>query len=671
MKYLNLMLCGMLACTVANAQTDSTYLDLGRMRARKDFTQTTVIKASDLAQMPFTNLSDAIRLWVNGVYTDKSTMAYIVDGVMINDADAYSIYDIEEITVVKNALSQPNGAGNSQMLALIATKRNKSAKPQFFAAAQAFAVTQKPNVYESKFTTALFHQYIVNGSATLGSVAVGGSLNYLHDAAPHYDNSQTEFNTTENLDRLRLHVWAETNLGKKSRLVIQGNYTPQNSNRNFSVGYIQEREAHDRKLNESLLNTTLQLQTAFNRALQNKFSAGYTTNIQKGADTATTKNVQPYYNRFVKLDAGLKGHVLFLNDNLSYSLKVNDWLIEPALDFNFQSVKYESHNNQLIRSVYGMSAYIDTAKEKGNCFTITPSVTISYKKIFSIQGGFMQDLSKLVQHDYNDSRAYPFVTIAASALPSSSRLSLKIYGSYAETFAPSSFSKFQVNDLYSYNHYFERPEQLVTGTYTSVIYLPPTTKNYGDRWHAGTDFSFFHKRITLRYNYMNASDLAYTRGSILTSGGTQVIYSHYKNTMQRHQVSLTGQVLSSGAFQWHSGLFLNFIKNIQHYEVNGSRYYENHKTGGWTNRFNYKRLSLGADLLYLLNEDVSANSGSGKTNKHSSILLQNVYLGYRLNFKKIHDMNVYVSSCNLADSNIMPLASDRRRFYGGGVKFDF
>jgi hypothetical protein len=81
----------------------------------------------------------------------------------------------------------------------------------------------------------------------------------------------------------------------------------------------------------------------------------------------------------------------------------------------------------------------------------------------------------------------------------------------------------------------------------------------------------------------------------------------------------------------------------------------------------------GADLLYLFNGYVLVGDPVTiiKQEKHNSILLQNAYIAYSLNSKKLHNLEVYLSTRNAADSNIIPLASDNRRFYGAGVKFDF
>jgi hypothetical protein len=599
-------------------------------------------------------------------------MAYVVDGVMINDADAYSIYDIEEITIVQNALSQANGAGNLQTLALITTKKSKSTKPRFSFAGQAFVVDRKMDAEKNYFN--FFNQYNLTGSANIGKVAVGGSVNFLHDEMPVAKAKDESASTAPDLNRFRLHIWAQTDLGKKSKIALHANYTPQFGDGQYTDGFTGSLNKHSVNFNESLVNATLDLQTAFTSVLHNKFSVGYTANNQKGTEEVKhnyfVNGDSVSYGQLGKNDAGLKGHTFFINDNIGYNWTLRNWSVEPAVNINFQSIKFDSHSGSSINDgVQGSTRNLSSQNGKGNFLTIAPSVAITYKNIVNVQGGFMQDVSTIVQKDYDESGLYPFVNVAANVLPAISKISWKVYGSYAKTFALNNFSMFQVNDLVSYDDFFS-----TTGTGTGTVfgtspYVPAVTRHYDDRYQAGSDFSFFNKRITLAYNYLNTSDVEYAQ---LVTPNQQYIFYSGKYNMQRHQVSVTGNVLQSGAFKWRTGLFVNFFKNNMNFEDLTVNVDEKPNSGGWTNRFSYKRFSAGADLLYLINgQRIESDGVSLKMIKHNSLLLQNVYLAYALHSTALPNMSIYISSRNTADSNIMPLAIDNRRFYGAGVKFDF
>lgn len=662
MKCFSLILSGMFACAVANAQSDSTYIDLGRMRARKEFTQTTVIKASDLAQMPFTDLSDAIRLWVNGIYTNKSTMVYVIDGVMIADVDAWSIFDIEEITIVHNALSQPNGAANFQTLALIKTKGANGPKPLFSFAGQAFAVTKKRD--NEKYTTEVFHQYSLSGAVNIGKVAVGGSFNYLHDAMPMLDNDSVKVATTPNIDRFRTHLWAQTKLGRKSTLALQGNYTSQDCHSNFTSNYSDNISSFVRNYTESLINASLQLQTTFSNRWQNDFSAGYTNGPLKAFDSTNnlSSNISgaSYKNNY----ANLKGRFVYLNDNLNYTWALKNWSLEPSLGLNFQSLKYDYSYDFLVWDYINHYKSIDKVVDKVNFFTATPMVAISYKNIVNVQGGTTLNVSKIIDDNAGQYKNYPFVAVAANVLPSNKKLSWKAYGSYAKMFASNNISVFQLNDFALFNNYYSVP---VFSGFSDVIwpYGPSQSLSSNVRYQAGSDLSFLQKRFALGYNYMKISSSNWAP-NVYPGMTMQYLPGHYK--MERHQISLTGDILQNKVLKWHTGIFVNLFKTHFLSDWSASPLDERLYTGGWTNRVSYKWFSLGADVMYLFNKDLSM--GRGEPQKHISVLVQNVYLAYTFNAGKLHNGSIYISSRNLADSNIMPL-SDGRRFYGGGVKFDF
>jgi len=66
--------------------------------------------------MPFSQLTMALNAWLHGIQAHSARVNYVVDGNLMQDINAYSIYDVEEITLVQNALVQLNGALNGQQL---------------------------------------------------------------------------------------------------------------------------------------------------------------------------------------------------------------------------------------------------------------------------------------------------------------------------------------------------------------------------------------------------------------------------------------------------------------------------------------------------------------------------------------------------------------------------
>src|SRR6185312_8834692 len=123
------------------AQTDSSWLDLGRIKLEKEFTQTVTIKGKDLEQMPYANLADAINVWFYGLATNKGSVVYVIDGNLITDVNVYSVHDIEEITLVQNALVQLNGATREKQLVLVTTRKNRDKSAGINVAGSSFLVS--------------------------------------------------------------------------------------------------------------------------------------------------------------------------------------------------------------------------------------------------------------------------------------------------------------------------------------------------------------------------------------------------------------------------------------------------------------------------------------------------------------------------------------------------
>jgi len=121
------LVCLLFFCFSAYSQNDSTRLDVGGVVLKRAFTQNVSIKGEDLEKMPFSNLSEAINVWLYGTYTDAAHMIYVVDGNVVNDVNTYNIHDIKEVTLVQNAAALNSlGASQPQML-VITTRKGQGA----------------------------------------------------------------------------------------------------------------------------------------------------------------------------------------------------------------------------------------------------------------------------------------------------------------------------------------------------------------------------------------------------------------------------------------------------------------------------------------------------------------------------------------------------------------
>ncbi len=97
-----------------------------------------------------------------GVLTNNATLAYVIDGSFVQDVNAYPIQDIEEITLVQNALGQANGAIGAQQLILIKTRRNCQVETGIVVAGWAGLSFSLPQHTSIKWQTQLNATFISN-----------------------------------------------------------------------------------------------------------------------------------------------------------------------------------------------------------------------------------------------------------------------------------------------------------------------------------------------------------------------------------------------------------------------------------------------------------------------------------------------------------------------------
>src|SRR5476651_2271536 len=150
----------------ADAQSDTSYYDLGRIRIKKEFAQSVTIKGEDIEKFPATNLSDAIATWVSGVYTRTNGLTYVIDGDLINDVNAYSIFDVKTVTLIENATTMLNGAIQQQNLVLITTGKDHNGKSGIDVAGQSNLINLRNDNSPNTYNATYYHQYYISAYKT-------------------------------------------------------------------------------------------------------------------------------------------------------------------------------------------------------------------------------------------------------------------------------------------------------------------------------------------------------------------------------------------------------------------------------------------------------------------------------------------------------------------------
>src|SRR5207253_9602479 len=142
-KLLSVSAIALLITCMLQAQSDTSALNTGNVQVSGQFTQNITIKGEDLERFPFSSLDEAINIYFNGAYSDSLSLLYIIDGNSSADVNAYSIYDIESITLVQDARRIISGVHRAQQLILIRTRTGLTGKSGFNVAGSSYLTKRR------------------------------------------------------------------------------------------------------------------------------------------------------------------------------------------------------------------------------------------------------------------------------------------------------------------------------------------------------------------------------------------------------------------------------------------------------------------------------------------------------------------------------------------------
>ncbi|MEP7258876.1 MAG: hypothetical protein ABI687_10810 [Flavitalea sp.] len=442
-----LLFCSLFSALYVTGQADSTRLDLGRGLVVKNNMQHIIIRGEDLQRMPFSSLGEAIQVYLNGAYTNDKDIVYVIDGNLSNDINNYSVYDIENITLVQDAQRLLNGVNKAKQLVLIRTKTGYTRKSGITTAASVYLVKRREagagTWYPEKSPT-LFHQYQVNARKYFHNTEIGGSMNFLREAFPSPSAAKIISADPYRLNRISFNSWMIASIGKKSVLNFRFNASPMDSSRSqlfqARAGYVTDNKGKEKYFN---LYPSAQLSTRFSDALSNDLNVSYihTSVKENNSILSTGDGPPPFTNAAFEKNYSRQSHLLF-RDNISYQKSLRGFVVNPALGiliregknvYSFEKTSYYSSPNSPPNpgSISGSSEWLNMkVKER----FLTPSLTITYNNILSLSGGLQFNLAKEDLFHPVINKTAPFVSAMSDILkiikPTSSA-SLKLYASYA------------------------------------------------------------------------------------------------------------------------------------------------------------------------------------------------------------------------------------------------
>lgn len=683
----------------ASAQTDTSYYDLGRMLVKKDFTQSVTVKAEDLGRFQFSDLADAINVWFYGTYTNSSNVIYSVDGNTVTDVNAYSIFDVEEVTLVQNAAAYINGAPPGAQLILIKLKTKRPGKQGLEAAGQTSMVNlaNQGHVPNVSSTHNFYDQYYLSGYKNLDNVSFGLSADYQHDVLPLLTNGTLTKLTPYNNSRFKLNGFLTAKLWQGTTLDFNVNYVPQKDAFDYSYNSTTgNSSAETIGVLQHMGSSALTINSKIAAGLNNKISAAYNHYNFFGDDYATyaDNEILAGSNSMETSRAGVQAGNLMLRDNLWYEAKAGVFNVEPALNFSYARLNDVNTTNtfDVTTGSNGLPANYSSSESENTeyykTYLLTPNVDIYYKNLVNLQAGLVYILnsgSDFAGSAYHYNRAAPFVTASADilGLAGVTNMGLRIFGSFSRQ------SELFTNDAASLEgitpfvtvltntqaEFFAGSTTAASGFYSDQL---DPFQQY-NAWQAGFDWHLL-SNLSLSYNYwkyqsVDAEVIPVPFGA--NGETTETFYYYTKIATSRAALNYT---LSSNQLTWRTGLNVSGSKvqpqnpsaiypGLLPYLTDGHRL-----SGGFTNRFNYYTFFAGLDLLYQfgdrglsLTED-NPYEPTVATNR-TSLSLQNLYLGKQFTIHHLKHAELFFNTRNLwqnASSNI----TDNRRFYGLGLKVD-
>ncbi|MFD0751247.1 hypothetical protein ACFQZS_13935 [Mucilaginibacter calamicampi] len=664
----------------AKAQQDTTLYELGRLNLSKKFTQSVTIKAAELEKIPFTNINDVITTWLYGYYGDKRSYVYVVDGFLNTDVNAYSIFDIDEITMVQNAAAYLNGALPGQVLLLVKTKRGTKPGSGVNVNGQTNLVNVRSAYDNAGSSKEFYSQYYLSAYKNTGKVNAGFSASVQSNPYPT-SNFTTIPSDTYTANRFKFSGYLNAQLNKANSLNITTGYVPQNDDVSIiqrgltAQGYNTFNSTGSGT--QKLFYANAGLISNIAGKLVNRLNLGYQTQNTNGNLSRSQESVQMYgssavilnYNTKIDSAENLKSFVF--NDNLSYNINVGKLSIQPAVNFTYKKLTSNSSylsNSTVVQTNQVQNFYRNTAG-KTSVSLLTPSIAFNYQDMILLQGGFQQFLSTGLQNSYAVEKPAitPFANVGVDVLKAinvkSASSSLVFSASYAKAMVTGAEPRATLSD------------QVIPFTSTTTYPYAPGSNFLArfDQFQGGVSYAILSNRLSFSYNYQQIKQ---SNPVIVSQYAYFPIpaYLLFNKQGKIHRVAVNADILTHGNLKWSSLFNITAFKYVL-YDAQNKPFYDqttqpntNYVTGGMVNRLAYKKFSGGLDILYCFNQGGFIGSQyTGLGSKYYSINLQNIYAGYSFKVSGQRNFEVYANSRNMLMTNSSTI-TDNRRFYGVGFK---
>ncbi|WEK35592.1 MAG: hypothetical protein P0Y53_24165 [Candidatus Pseudobacter hemicellulosilyticus] len=684
-----------------SAQTDSTYFDAGGVLLRKEYTHHVTVKGEDLAKMPFRSLREAVNVYFSGRYTDQATLVYVVDGIPMNDADAYPIQDIESVSMVLDAqanlrTSSGSTAGNDVLI--LVTTRQHSGRPKGISFAGSSYLVDRHFMDgegggKSASSPDFFHQYYLSARFQQKKLTAGVSANILRDILPtaEFANAAKQSSTPYQLTRFRFNGWLSYQLHPRHELTARMYYMPQQAKGkdelelNFTPGQTtQFRSSQDG--NQNILKASVQLRSRLWKHWENLLSVAY-LNGESGLDmnqlTYVPTAAYPNNGSMLIATDRMRTEHFSIRDHIRYTLSAGQFSFQPSLDMQYHYFFYKDNYATMYGSGLvigaepglGNPGSISTAgtQAKGEYYSFTPALSVEYKNVALLTAGLRKFLPTGISSQGYTPDALPFVsgTVKLGQLiQHDGQLPLSLYGSYAKLpYGTNVLGTAAADPANGYMYSVHLPG--ITATPGSW----PTIGQDKDRsWQAGANASLLNKKLTLDYNYQDMASYITLLLGTPGPGGIFNQVSDWKLKAASHRIGI-GTDLALGQLNWRAGI----QATTQKQEISAVRSDssvapigpatdpKNKWTGGWNNHFSIGKFNAGFNVLYYFDRQLVSNGSIVYFQEANSFMLQHIYAGINLGNTRIGNLDLYLSGRNIFRTRDGDADNTYLRYYGLGA----
>jgi hypothetical protein len=701
---------------------DSLFHDLGRIQLQKKFTQSITIKGADLEKMPFMDLRDALTVYYNGIYGAKQKFSYVVNGIINADVNAYSIFDIDEVTFVNSAANALNGITPGQVLVLVKTKRvgpdewgirvngQTNAIRRYI---PSIATTAKNADNSGVAPISLYHQYNLSFYTNSSWISAGLSANLQKNVYPQYRNEKRWDLTFKpyTSNRIKLNGFVDIRIDTFNVINFNAGYVPQ-SDREIrkGIGYLQTlpvQQGYDRTEKQNILFANVEYKSVIWERITNKFSAGFQRLGLNGR--LTVEDAVPISDTLATITN------FTIKDNIAYQFELGPLTLMPQLNMLYRQVKDTSSINYFM-VLTRIRGYNNTQR----IMTFTPSMTVNFKDMAVLQfgaqktttykntffsnrtiiikdvsgpnGTFYTDYAER-QSEFNNSEKLtpilPFASLSfdfmkAGYLLTPKKKRPKVYNPTKSLMLYASFARSTsyVGDFYGSlaDNVTDRQDPI------DPLYASYNINKAYNQIDGGLTYALLKKGLSFSYNYSNSkfASVYYTRnifGSPPPDSASLAIVN-----IETHRLTISYSTPGEHRFKWTTNLNGAFIMNKApkvNYIAEQMRLFNSQKgvlTGGFVNQFSFDRVVAGFNILYGFNKPTytleSANNFRFiKFGANTHVLnLQSAYAGYKFAeagwFKSLE---VFANGSNLlqkysGSDSYRHYSFDVSRYFGGGFK---